>query len=671
MSLEDGEEIEALLKYNPPQIQASPILTEFDTPALSFYDKHLSSSLALNRVAYSPTMLQNITKAMEACMDVVDAQGISIPPITDHDHFRTKRQRETIWADTKATDAQSIANLYKATTADNCQAVASTLFLTPQCSMWLSAIFFDRVDMEDNPTDQTFTLEDYSINLPSNNGEPRLHPVINDCLSEDKSQLLRSLLKRDSRLATWEFLPYTSQAISVIQNLHGEKNRGRTTTRFNMRTHPPIGAFHSPNAAIPFDAEVTPWHPQNLTRNLRPKKTASLAKTSNYPSAKVCFTPPPSKKRSAIISEVLQHAWVTACRRDSTFIIFQCGNYERIGVRHRATRTLYLSDVIDVPNITDPSSYTELHLNLYILILQDAIQRAAHLRLGPQDDLPPISQKRGRDGPLVRTRQLHKHCSSTNRLDDEVVDDMITPSFYGDISSRHLLLVSLRYGVYSSPNPATFFRSGHQVNVSGAKRSRYKATEYIHIRLTSLITRGATGTVHGGRLEAHRRDGVPCASDIVVKLAFSDAQKQRLQHEATVYEHLTKAGVDGIPTCYGIFEDSHGGPLVLVTSHEGTCLQHWTREHAKHNISVPRTWPINRKKFLRVLEAIHRAGVCHRDIRPENLVVNASDDVCIVGFDWADLASSASAIRREYQHLRNLLGGQHIPPGSYPSPVTA
>ncbi|KAF4604590.1 hypothetical protein EYR40_003364 [Pleurotus pulmonarius] len=594
MPYTDDEEIHALLHYNPPSIKASPVTTDGDAPALSFYDKHLSPNLALKRVVHLPTLLQDMTKALDACMDIIEAQAITLPPVGCSERFRTIGMRKVVRVNEEATDALSIARLYETTTGENCQTVASTLVLTPHCSLWLPAVFFGRVDtdVEDNPTDQSFSLEEYSLCLPSSSEGLILHPQIKECLSASNLELLQHLFKRDRRLSTWEFLPYTSQAIDVIQNLCSGKSRKQTARRFEMRVPQSIkikaGTFQSPDVAIPLDVEVTPWHPQDLTRNLRPRRTSSLTNPADCPSVKFCFASPRSKSLSTVVNDVLQHAWVTACRRDSTFIVFQCGNYERIGVRHRATQTLYLSDVIDVPNITDPGSYTELHLNLYVLILRDALQRAAYLR--PKDDVPPLPRKRRREEGevLAGTRQGRKLRSYGKHSVDKPVANSATSKSYDDIRSRNLLLVSLQYGVYSSPKPAAFFRPGHHPIVSESGRVVYTASEYIHIRLTSLITRGGTGTVHEGKLETYCKDGL-VSRDIVAKLAFGSDQKQRMMHEATIYEHLTKSGVSCIPTCYGIFEEPHDdGPSVLVTSHEGYWLQHWNR--GSTDIAVPKNW---------------------------------------------------------------------------------
>lgn len=70
---------------------------------------------------------------------------------------------------------------------------------------------------------------------------------------------------------------------------------------------------------------------------------------------------------------VLQ-AWAQAAVHDATFVVFHCGNFERIGIRDRKSQTLYLSDVIDVEHCKNPA-YGKLQLGVYIAVLQDAILR--------------------------------------------------------------------------------------------------------------------------------------------------------------------------------------------------------------------------------------------------------------------------------------------------------
>ncbi|KAF4573544.1 hypothetical protein AB1N83_009777 [Pleurotus pulmonarius] len=643
MNLSDFEEISALLSYKPPAIR-SPTFVDINSPttALSFYDMHLSSNLALQRVVYLPTLLRHMTKEVDTLLILDEEKIKSLPIIRFGDAFRTAGQRKQLRPDTIATDVASIAMLYEETTAANCQAVASTILLTPQCSTWMPAVTFSRAYNVDNPADQTFTLEEYSLSLLGNADDIFFYPEVKQYLSQETMQLLRSLWKKDFRLSTWEFLPCTSQAVAIIQNLC--KEHSSATARedtFHMEAYPPIGVIQESTATVPLDAADTPWYPHESQPTPTTEATASSVIPERHPT--ITLHDPSSPSDRPVVDQVLQHAWVTACRRDSTFIIFQCGNYERIGIRHRASQTLYLSDLISVPSIMEPGSYTKLHLGLYVSIIRDALDRATHI---PQGDATPLPQQHGQLGEVPSARRQLPPEKSTTSFDGNAT----TVDFSSDLFSRNLLLVSLNYGVYCSPHPATFFRRGHQP--ASAKGASYKATEYVRIR---LVSQGATGSVHDGTLEAYRENEDPIICRIVAKLALNDAQKERVKHEAAVYERLVKAGVNGIPKYYGLFEDPRSGHLMLVTRHEGLPLPHKIPDFKDSETVVPESW---RDEFLSALAGIHEAGVCHKDVQADNLLVNSDDEVCIANFARASLTPTAATLEREYEYLKHILSGR-------------
>lgn len=63
-----------------------------------------------------------------------------------------------------------------------------------------------------------------------------------------------------------------------------------------------------------------------------------------------------------------------AVRTDSSVILFDSGNFLRIGIRHRESQTLFLSDLFDVHNSSEPS-YGKLMVGMHIAIAQDAFER--------------------------------------------------------------------------------------------------------------------------------------------------------------------------------------------------------------------------------------------------------------------------------------------------------
>ena len=74
--------------------------------------------------------------------------------------------------------------------------------------------------------------------------------------------------------------------------------------------------------------------------------------------------------------------------------------------------------------------------------------------------------------------------------------------------------------------------------------------------------------------------------------------------------------------------------------------------------------------FMKSLRSIHRAGVRHNDIRPENLLVKGDGKVTIIDFDRATLGASRGARRRERNHLGSLFTHHFYEPGTYPSSCT-
>lgn len=90
--------------------------------------------------------------------------------------------------------------------------------------------------------------------------------------------------------------------------------------------------------------------------------------------------------------------------RDTTLVVFHCGTLERIGIRHRQTQTLYLSDVIDVHACKDPA-YGKLHVGLYLAALEDALDRVKQQLSAEEQRDPPIDPSD--EGPHRKRIRVH------------------------------------------------------------------------------------------------------------------------------------------------------------------------------------------------------------------------------------------------------------------------
>jgi len=71
---------------------------------------------------------------------------------------------------------------------------------------------------------------------------------------------------------------------------------------------------------------------------------------------------------------------------------------------------------------------------------------------------------------------------------------------------------------------------------------------------------------------------------------------------------------------------------------------------------------LNRKKFFETLDRIHKAGVLHRDIRAENLVIGERETVEIIDFDRAIFDPSEEAQESEMEKLQMLFDQKYFGP---------
>jgi hypothetical protein len=89
-------------------------------------------------------------------------------------------------------------------------------------------------------------------------------------------------------------------------------------------------------------------------------------------------------------------------RVDGTAIILHSGNYELICLRHQATQTLYVSDLIEPPKCQDPG-YEKLCVGIYVAAIQDMMNRWKQRLQTPQpkspedDDDDPVSGDNDKD----------------------------------------------------------------------------------------------------------------------------------------------------------------------------------------------------------------------------------------------------------------------------------
>ncbi|KAG5637244.1 hypothetical protein H0H81_005289 [Sphagnurus paluster] len=311
------------------------------------------------------------------------------------------------------------------------------------------------------------------------------------------------------------------------------------------------------------------------------------------------------------------------------------------------------SNLIDVPRCKAPA-YGKIHIGLFLAITQDAIDR-----IGQQCKEAHKSKKRRRSATALTSNKRPRTrvaIAQERREDDEQRENI--EAMKKECPSRSLAMIELRYDVYNSPALSSFVRFNHP------EKTSYGPQEYLSIVLTSQIAAGATGIAHEGQLKLLASDEKVRSVKVVVKLAFGAEQNERLRHEFDIYEHLVAGGVaGGIPIIYGLFEDVESDAVALgVMTHVGNSL--WSLKPDKKDPESKAHIPEPAKAaFLRALSAIHKAGVRHRDIRPENLTLVDDDLVAIIDLDMAEINPSESATKT--REMRS-----YVPPNEFPSSET-
>ena len=150
-------------------------------------------------------------------------------------------------------------------------------------------------------------------------------------------------------------------------------------------------------------------------------------------------------------------------------------------------------------------------------------------------------------------------------------------------------------------------------------------------RLGGLIARGGMSTVYRG---VDLRLDRPVAVKIMSPQYVTDPTfLGRFEREARVAAGLGHSGV------VAVFDQGRDGDLVFLVMElvDGGTLRDLLRE--RHTLSVPVTLSIL-EPLLDALAAAHAAGLVHRDVKPENVLLSAKGEVKIADFGLVRAVSS-------------------------------
>ena len=159
-------------------------------------------------------------------------------------------------------------------------------------------------------------------------------------------------------------------------------------------------------------------------------------------------------------------------------------------------------------------------------------------------------------------------------------------------------------------------------------------TRFDRYQILSQIGRGGMGEVY---LAQDSRLGRKVALKLLPAQYTQDAERlRRFEQEALTASALNHPN---IVTIYEVGE-AEGRPFIATEYIEGTTLR---RRMAAGRLTMPETLEIA-SQVVSALAAAHAAGIVHRDVKPENIMIRPDGYVKVLDFGLAKLTERSSGV---------------------------
>ncbi|PPR08298.1 hypothetical protein CVT24_002456 [Panaeolus cyanescens] len=580
-------------------------------PPLRLQDRHLAEELLPNQIIYAPTLLEDMRK--EFCVQF--EQFITL-------HGTPKRGRsifpETILRGIVVDAPVSVYQGYISSIGKASLQYASRMHVMPSVNEWPLAF---RIYTKDYA--QPFVFEAHVGVSP---GPPASHTSAfgMEFINPEVRDQLESLRGKDIELGALTFYPPTPDGEFILDKLDGSD--------FKWTIAHTDGYFSPENTskyAQSRDWKHAFWNKYVLPQTKPSKPSANMRRKKEK---KNVWIPNTSGSRASNykpnINHFIQRAWTVAVEKDCTFILISCGTKERIGIRHRATNTLLLSDIIDPFG----EMYGITHLAFFSAMVRDILNR--EVLTSPSALTVPDCLPSHRDP------------------DPELLDK--------ELARRPVILLSFNIGVFRSPSPSAFLRKGpscaplpfspsFQEQKSGRK---CHINNSIALELTELVGIGAQGLIYRAVARLPSDTDSTLEAQVIVKVGQSILDYADIKKEYKAYRTLAENNVsEGILKVYGLFEDPETGMLLIVMQDGGKCFV-----DGRTKLLTDSQFKI----LSRAIQAINAAGILHNDVKCNNLLLDAQGNPYIIDFGLAEFTSQF--------YVEDSVGDVE---GSYPGNATA
>ncbi len=386
---------------------------------LQFSDTHLDENLILKRVCVLPSLIQDFLQSVETFFSTESqAKHKDGMYFFNFGPYQGRGMRYKY-------QAKDIRNAYLQGITPPCCQIASSILVHPDTLDNYRVLAWYETRYTDTD-EETFYDENHILGVADiSDKDMKTH-------SDESQQVITRLRDELDTIALGIFLCPNAQW--CLEDMEDCIPFADTDTDLRIADFPwiinsvPKGHAPTPSAARPADAANPLWNipdlpppttsalrlstrPKNslltepsLASPVRPKRLKKASsKVSARIATKLCkekltdapthfkpkdIRPPPLRSPAGAVellqrvrllicrvlfSNMIFQAWTKAVRTDTTVILFDCGNFLRIGIRHREKQTLFLTPLIDV---FDPeSSYGRLIAGLHLCIVHDALAR--------------------------------------------------------------------------------------------------------------------------------------------------------------------------------------------------------------------------------------------------------------------------------------------------------
>ncbi|KAG6834574.1 hypothetical protein H0H93_008844 [Arthromyces matolae] len=441
--------LDSLYNYKPSKVASGHGPYPKLDATVTFHDKHMDPRLALHKVILAPSLVNDLVKAGERALQTYkDRTDVELPPVIDDTLSPLNSYRKVV-------DARTVALVYSSAFAEPATTIASMLLLHPNAPNWSNSMFF----IEDDPTKEKSDAlnEDFTPIFRRHYDDAEEYKSVDkdawESMDDPTKKLFQIAYEKFNRPAVWHIYFVRREARRALKRMGAVVSRNMSTYPTFRTDAPKIGPG---SLDLPFspDALETAWgmslpaftsaavqtsagsHPLRRSRRLAAGKAKALERPpvprkKAVPSVSAAESTQPNREWSkvsrplrsesvetdeGVATSLLHRAWARAVEKDATFIVLHCGTYERIAIRHRSSQTLFLSDLINVTQCSDPA-YGAIHVGLFISILSDVLDRVAQI----EEHANQTSKKRRRSAlstiePRKRPRTRTTVTSEATRI---------------------------------------------------------------------------------------------------------------------------------------------------------------------------------------------------------------------------------------------------------------